>query len=331
MKKFLTILLLLFSVNLFADDDEDKLKLAVMEFEDLSKTFSPEMLSGAAEYLRSAFANSNKFLLIAKESQEKALIAEMKKESYKECNDKNCQIPLGQALSADTILRTTINFFGGVYTITSEFIDLAKEATVIAAKEKFDGSEKSLMEALDKIEEKITGFAKQKDKSDNNEENQQVKPVVAEEKAEVKPAEPQQSETTAESKPEVETYRPYKITGISLIAAGAAVVVAGVAAFHVLSDKEYDKYKNMAKHSHAESSSAESADEYIKKADKYRKNSDTYRILEITSGAVGGALLVSGVVLTLIKKEKTDEKVSLSNFSLLPSNDGFYASLGFEF
>ena len=160
MKKIsLVFILFLFGFQLFADDDDDKQKLAVMEFEDLSKKLSPEMLSGATEYIRGAFVSSNKFIVIAKERQEKAMIKEMKKESYKACNDKNCQIPLGQALSADTILRTTINFFGGVFTITSELIDLAKEATVSGAKQNFDGSERSLMQALDRIVVQITGTA----------------------------------------------------------------------------------------------------------------------------------------------------------------------------
>jgi len=153
------LVLAVFGTNftLFADDDDEKQKLAVMEFEDLSKKLPSETLSGATEYIRGAFVSSNKFIVIAKERQEKAMIAEMKKESYKACNDKNCQIPLGQALSADTILRTTINFFGGVYTITAELIDLAKEATVSGAKQNFDGSEKSLMQALDRIVVQIAG------------------------------------------------------------------------------------------------------------------------------------------------------------------------------
>ena len=153
MKKFCLILTLIFGTFLvFAEeDDEEKLKLAVMEFEDRSGNLSAKTLSDATEYIRSAFVSSNKYVVIAKERQEKEMIKEMKKESYKSCNDKNCQIPLGQALSADTILRTTITFFGGIYTITSELIDIAKEATVNGAKDKFDGSEKSLMQALDSI------------------------------------------------------------------------------------------------------------------------------------------------------------------------------------
>ena len=155
MKQFCLTLLLLFStLFLFADDDE-KLKLAVMEFEDLSGKLSPQMLTGATEYMRGALVSSNKYVVIAKERQEKEMIKEMKRESYKSCNDKNCQIPLGQALSADTILRTTINFFGENYTITSELIDLAKEATVKAARSDFDGTERSLKKALDEIVKQI--------------------------------------------------------------------------------------------------------------------------------------------------------------------------------
>jgi len=704
MKKFITVfLLLLFSVQLFADDEDEKQKLAVMEFEDLSKKLPAEMLSGATEYIRGAFVSSNKFIVIAKERQEKAMIAEMKKESYKSCNDKNCQIPLGQALSADTILRTTINFFGGVYTITSELIDLAKEATVVGAKQKFNGSEQSLMEALDRIVVQITGSAvsydvssmktqeikgvklggveldtmpkiemkeadfgnvkssfsvgelesnagvsldadadvlvqydqcvetdkkaqnspivaincwnklasmkennpfidqaekrvtewekfvkskKQgelfekaktadksgqifpdealaawreigKEKDDNpyyqtaaerytfwkqyKEQvdkyssqlkkfeaqrkqdmaklkkvlplkvitdaqkrtvlvqymeiyapfygiedvndiiyslekslaqhlyglvyNDYLKKEMAEKcdkgsgaacyisasltkdnqqeesfkfleqscdkgiveacvetgkvylnknrkkeaaklfydacgmkspegcqlagyvtqrgegveqdiplsrkiyqlaqnlgyntytasingchfgyeeacksgKLESKNAAPAQAsdKTNIDKQPQDkkqnsgETYHPYKAAGISLMVAGAVVAAGGVAGFHIASDKEYDKYKKFTEYSTAENYVGSwSKEKYVSEANKHRNKSNTYRILEITSGAFGGALLVTGVVLTAIKKEKQDKTVSLTNLSVAPANDGFYASVGFEF
>ena len=156
MKKSLIIFVLVFSFfSLFAEDD-DKLKLAVMEFEDKSGKFSEETLSNATEYIRSAFVSSNKFIIIAKERQKNVMIKQMKKESYKLCNDKSCQIPLGQALSADTILTTTITLFGDQYIITSELVDLAKEATVNGATQKFNGSEQSMIQALDKIVEQIS-------------------------------------------------------------------------------------------------------------------------------------------------------------------------------
>ena len=326
MKKFsLVFFILLFMFQLFADEDNDKLKLAVMEFEDRSGNLSERTLSDATEYIRGAFVNTNKYVVIAKERQEKAMIKEMKKESYKACNDKNCQIPLGQALSADTILRTTITFFGGSYTITSELIDLAKEATVIGAKEDYDGSETALKTALDKIVAKIAGYVEKHNdeigRTQETEKTRKEEPVK----------ESKQMEEKQES--EGNTYHPYKIAGISLIAAGAAVAVAGIAGFHVASDKEFNKYKNMRDSGAAQNAVSEGLtyDQYMDKARKHKNKSNTYRILEITSGAVGGAALVTGIVLTVIKKEKTDERVSLKNISFSPSNDGFYAAVGFEF
>ena len=172
MKKIVVFLLFLATAfQLFADEDE-KLKLAVMEFEDLSGKLSKKMLSVATEQIRSKFVASNKFIVIAKERQENAMIKEMKKESYKACNDKNCQIPLGQALSADTILRTTITFFGGTYTITSELIDLEKEATTQGAEATFDGSEKSLKEAINSIVAQIAGKERQKESKPKNSQDE---------------------------------------------------------------------------------------------------------------------------------------------------------------
>ena len=356
MKKIcLIFLLFLFASQLFADDDE-KLKLAVMEFEDRSGTLSEKTLSDATEYIRSAFVASNKFIVIAKERQNKVMIAEMKKESYKLCNDKNCQIPLGQALSADTILRTTITFFGGIFTITSELIDLAKEATVIGAKEDYDGSEAALKAALDKIVEKITGYVEKHDdeiiRSEAKQETPETEEIKKSEPVEEKPAEniqEQRPEKEAAGEPEKEaaaqektepekkvpenTYHPYKTAGISLIIAGAAIAVAGVAGFHVASDREFSNYKDMKNYNTAEEAVANGMthSDYMKKARDYKDKSNTYRILEITSGAVGGAVLITGIVLSVLKKDKTDEKLSLADISFSPSNDGFYAALGFEF
>ena len=83
MKRFCLILALFFNTLFLFADDDDKLKLAVMEFEDLSGQLSQQMLSGATEYMRGAFVSSNKYVVIAKERQEKEMIKEMKKESYK--------------------------------------------------------------------------------------------------------------------------------------------------------------------------------------------------------------------------------------------------------
>jgi len=133
----------------FAQDRQTK--LAVMEMEDRSGKLDKAMLENAAEYLRSELAATNKFILISKDRQRKAILKGEKKESWKECYDQSCRIELGQAVSADTITYGSITLFGGSYTVAIEMIDLAKEATVKAAKAEFDGTEKGLKQALDDV------------------------------------------------------------------------------------------------------------------------------------------------------------------------------------
>ena len=128
------------------------------------------------------------------------------------------------------------------------------------------------------------------------------------------------------------TYHPYKAAGISLIVVGAVVAAAGVAGFHIESDNEYDKYKKFTEYSTAADYVDNwSKEGYVDEANKHRNRSNTLRALEVTSGIIGGTLLITGIALTAIKKEKPEEKISLTNISFTPSNEGFYASLGFDF
>lgn len=144
--------------KVFADDDE-KLKLAVMDLEDLSGKLSEETLTGASEYFRIIFAQTNRYIIISKDRQKEQISGLRKKyntdPTYKSCTDKNCQIQLGQALSADLIVKTSVSFFAGFYTLASELIDLEKEATIIAATEEYDGTPQALRTAIKNIVNKI--------------------------------------------------------------------------------------------------------------------------------------------------------------------------------
>ena len=70
--------------------------------------------------------------------------------------------------------------------------------------------------------------------------------------------------------------------------------------------------------------------EYLEKANNYRDKAKSYRKWEIASGIIGGSLFVTGVILVSIRKE-VPRNFALKDFSVSPSNNGFYASLGFEF
>lgn len=131
-------------------------KLVVMEVVDESELFSKEELESIAEYMRGQFAASGKFVVIARERQKKEAVSMLRKKSYKMCRDKSCQIPLGQSLSADTMLIGKITLLMGRYTFTVELVDLAQEATVEAASYNFKEKSETLA-VLDKIIAKLSG------------------------------------------------------------------------------------------------------------------------------------------------------------------------------
>ena len=296
--------------KMFAEDDE-KLRLAVMEFEDRSKKISPETLSDATEYVRASIISSNTYIVISKERQEQEMIKEMKKESYKACNDKNCQIPLGQALSADTIMRTTITFFGGVYTISSELIDLEKEATIIGAKKNYNGDEVAMREALDFIVEKVistyqgmVSAEKEAQTRESRKAEEAEQQRIAEEK---RKAEADKNMNAAKLKDDGKMYRD---AGISVLVIGAAIgtIIAGTS---VCTSEEKYNDGGVTYHEQTTTSKAMLASGLI-----------------IAAGSIAGgtALLVKG-----LKMQKEAEYLELNNVSVLPTNDGFYASVGFSF
>lgn len=177
MKKLCLVLMLLISFQLCADDD-DKLKLAVMDLEDLSGKLSEETLTGASEYFRIIFAQTNRYIIISKDRQKEQISGLRKKyntdPTYKSCTDKNCQIQLGQALSADLIVKTSVSFFAGSYTLASELIDLEKEATIIAATEDYDGSPQALKTAIKNIVDKIVEAEKKENELTEEEISEKV-------------------------------------------------------------------------------------------------------------------------------------------------------------
>ena len=154
-KKIVLLLLVLVSFSMYAD----KPRLAVMAIDDQSEKLSERIKDSATILLRMHLSSSGQFIVIEEGRQKKMLmkiVREQRKESYKMCYDDKCQIPLGQALSADTILRSTVTELGGTFSIGVELIDLAKEAITKAANAEFDGTEEGMAEAVKKIVHDLT-------------------------------------------------------------------------------------------------------------------------------------------------------------------------------
>ena len=318
MKKLCFVLMLLISFQLFADD-EDKLRLAVMEFEDRSGSLSKQVLSDATEYLRGALISANKYIVIAQERQSQAMVKDMKKESYKECNDKNCQIQLGQALSADTILRTIITRLGKTFVIASELIDLEKEATVVGAREKYDGTENSMSEALDNIAEKvIAAYESIYNYSDKHEESSSYSNSNSYSNN-YQPAnnynnyngttDRNEKRMRAEAEENLTSGRKLKIAGLSILGVGTGIFLIGGILFGVGVDS-YD-------------------DEYYDDEDS---GADGLIIGGISMFAIGSAAIVTGVIMApvgAVREKKA--RIELNSLSVAPTKGGAYAQVGFSF
>jgi hypothetical protein len=123
------------AVLLVASPALAKPKLAVMEIQD-AQGLGAALVESLTDSLRSLLARSGQFIVIDKSRQAAALrklITAQKRESYKACYDNRCQIPLGQALAADSILRTKLTRVGSQYLLIAELVDLEKEAVTSAA------------------------------------------------------------------------------------------------------------------------------------------------------------------------------------------------------
>jgi hypothetical protein len=86
--------------------------------------------------------------------QERALEDMLKDEqarSYAPCVDESCQVPLGRALAATHILRSTIARFGRTCSTSAELIDLSAEVTVRAASVRSGCADEALLEATERL------------------------------------------------------------------------------------------------------------------------------------------------------------------------------------
>jgi len=139
--------------------------VAVMGLEDRTRSLSPGVVEALTDALRTELARGGRYGVIDKSRQAaalKRLVVEQKKESYKACYDSSCQIPLGQALAADSILRTKLTRVGSYDLLLAELVDLAKEAVTAAAQARVParpraGREDRLLGAVSNLARELRG------------------------------------------------------------------------------------------------------------------------------------------------------------------------------
>lgn len=123
--------------------------------------------------------------------------------------------------------------------------------------------------------------------------------------------------------------------GISFIVTGSLIAAGGATGFFIGSKKESDKYENMTTSSAIQNAVNNGEDKaaYINKAEKHRDKSNIYKYCAIASLAVGGATAITGTILTVLDhyKKNNNAKNTAKNLSVMPVNNGFYASLSLNF
>ena len=115
------------------------------------------MLSALTDQIR-VFLAARRVKVIDRGAQEaamKQIVDEEKKKSYGTCVDDSCQIPLGKALAASHILRSSVARFGKACTTNGELIDLRREVTVAAASARSDCSAEQLLDAAERLAEQL--------------------------------------------------------------------------------------------------------------------------------------------------------------------------------
>ncbi len=308
MKKFLMCLAVFGFFLLQAE--QKSIKLAVMEIDDTTRSFDAAVIENATEMLRSKLAATGQFIVIDKSRQMdklKTLIKEEKKESYRECYDKGCQIPLGQALSADTILRTSISCLNDKCILSAELVDLAKEATVRGASEPFVYNAATPEVLLPAIEAVIAQLAPVK----------KIDPLPKE--LPVKKEEPA-------SKPKEVVFKrshPYLWYGVGLLAAGVGLGIGGIVC-DIKAKDAYESYSELL----ADKAQATqmSRSDYIAATDRELERGDDFSTARTALYISGALAAVGGVVLMIWWKDSPVEQVAL-----LPQGDGAMLSLTFTY
>ncbi len=301
---------ILFSTGLLAETRQPK--IAVMEIEDTSQRFDAAIIENATEMLRSKLTATGRFVVIDKSRQQeklKNLIKEEKRESYKECYDQKCQIPLGQALAADTILRSSISCISQNCVLSAELVDLAKEATIRGGSAEFiynPDSPEALFPAIVEVIKQLTP--------------EPPKPLEPPPVLPPKPLEPPK-------KIVIERSHPYLWWGLGTFLVGAGLI-GGAIASDVKAADWYDRYRDMTSDAGIADwvANGGTQESFVKKANDALANGDDLRTISIALYVTGATAAVTGMTLMIWWKDTPVEQLTI-----LPTPGGAMISFSGEF
>lgn len=136
--------------------------LAVMEIERLrGDDPADDLLRALSERLRVRLAETRWHVIdrTAQETRWSEVLQGEKHRSYRTCDDPSCQIPLGRALAASHLLRSSISRFGDTCVFGAELVELEAEVTVAAGSTQGPCDELSLLESADNLLKRLDSSA----------------------------------------------------------------------------------------------------------------------------------------------------------------------------
>ncbi|HUU03897.1 MAG TPA: hypothetical protein VM425_20850 [Myxococcota bacterium] len=132
--------------------------LAVFQIENRGTTLTAQEIDILTDYLGTRLGEGGLFRIVPRD-EIRARLATQKKETYKTCYDRSCQIDIGQELSAQYTLSASIGKIGSLCILTAALFDLRKAATERTATAKGPCDTDHLLSALDEAIAKLAPMA----------------------------------------------------------------------------------------------------------------------------------------------------------------------------
>jgi hypothetical protein len=131
---------------------------AVFRIENRGSDLKDEEVEALTDFLSTKLGEQGRFQIIPRDEIRRRLVKQ-KKESYKSCYDKQCQVEVGRELAAQFSVSAGISKVGTRCLITAALYDLKKAATWRTATAKAACDADALLVAVEEIAAKLSGTA----------------------------------------------------------------------------------------------------------------------------------------------------------------------------
>jgi hypothetical protein len=135
--------------------------VAVFDIVNEGAALEPTVLGRLSNYLASSLAATGAYQVVPRDKLKRRLVAQ-KKDSYKQCYDRSCQIEIGRELAAQKTLSTTIVKLGAKCKVTMVFYDLRTAASEGGARRGGGCSEDAIVAMIEGI---VSSLVKKKSTS----------------------------------------------------------------------------------------------------------------------------------------------------------------------